>query len=437
VLMEYSNQVFEQEILRAEEIILKPQDIASMGEILEKIAPKDTNVQRMPTYRYYASAEIAQQIQKDDFFDRNNQQETVEQILNKNTTLCITITTQDAADERRILGILDEVSEQLKLIANYVGRLPAGETKEEAKNIARKVAVQNIVFVVSEKGAKEQIKKILEKYKNPTTNNEETRNKLQKLFGRVVGIITTEEFSQQTKQKYAMLARKLLGIEETDLRSALMNIDDLIAIMIGDVLVTSHATRDSERGKQIVQIAEKINKPSVVFDKILYKAPSEQNPEIKEWKTRWGFSFYSLQFLRPHAKTKVSQKVEEASNNARTAESLQRDLSIRILLILSDYKQQLSNGNSYEEYIRDQQTNIEQETWKAMAATVYGARKEGNDILTMLMGFGTYDPLRHDVKPISQENLSLHLADPALVIGTLPNTRMPGNRPTLRPVTHR
>ena len=65
--------------------------------------------------------------------------------------------------------------------------------------------------------------------------------------------------------------------------------------------------------------------------------------------------------------------------------------------------------------------------------------------MTMLMGLGIYDPLIHDVMSVSEKDLEFdpnnptasHLNDPALVIGTLPNTRMPGNRPTLRPVARR
>jgi hypothetical protein len=55
----------------------------------------------------------------------------------------------------------------------------------------------------------------------------------------------------------------------------------------------------------------------------------------------------------------------------------------------------------------------------------------------MLMGLGIYDPLRHDVMPISEQELQSYLSNPALVVGTLPNTRMPGNKPTLRPVARR
>jgi hypothetical protein len=106
-------------------------------------------------------------------------------------------------------------------------------------------------------------------------------------------------------------------------------------------------------------------------------------------------------------------------------------------MILVDYKQQTSNADLYLAYISKQQSRIEQETWKALAATVYGARKEGGNILTMLLGLGIYDPLRHAVMPISEDELDSYLSNPALVLGTLPNTRMPGNKPTLRPVARR
>jgi len=150
-----------------------------------------------------------------------------------------------------------------------------------------------------------------------------------------------------------------------------------------------------------------------------------------------GLSYYSLPFLTKQARDIISQRIERASNNANRATTLQAALSVRTLLILGDYKLQVSNADLYEKYILEQQTRIEQETWKALAATVYGARKEGGDILTMLMGLGIYDSSRHDVMRISQEQLRAYSRDPALVIGTLPNTRMPGNRPTLRPVARR
>jgi len=215
--------------------------------------------------------------------------------------------------------------------------------------------------------------------------------------------------------------------------------------MIGDTLVTSRTTKDSEKGKQIIKLARKINKPSVVFDKIRYQVPSQDNPEVKVWESRWGFSYYSLPFLRPQTKRIISERIKSKSDNAGEARNFQRDLSIKTLLILNDYEQEVSNAKRYRDYISEQQRGIEQETWKALAATVYGARKEGGDILTMLMGLGIYDPLRHDVMRISEKDLEFdpnnptasHLNDPALVIGTLPNTRMPGNRPTLRPVARR
>jgi hypothetical protein len=116
---------------------------------------------------------------------------------------------------------------------------------------------------------------------------------------------------------------------------------------------------------------------------------------------------------------------------------LQAALSIKTLIILNDYKLQVGNSRLYLDYILRQRDRIEQETWKALAATVYGARKEGGDILTMLLNPGIYDVLRHDVTPISENDLPSHLNNPTLVVGILPNTRMPGNRPTLRPVTHR
>jgi len=212
----------------------------------------------------------------------------------------------------------------------------------------------------------------------------------------------------------------------------------MIAIMIGDTLVTSQTTKDSEKGKQIIKLARKINKPSVVFDEIRYQVPSSgTNRQTKVWKSRWGFSYYSLPFLTKQARDIISQRVKRASNDANRATTLQAALSARTLIILGDYKLQVSSADLYLDYILKQQIGIEQEIWKALAATVYGARKEGGDILTMLMGLGIYDPLRHDVMRISQEQLRAYLNDPALVIGTLPNTRMPGNKPTLRPVARR
>jgi hypothetical protein len=426
LLLGYTTQAFKQETPRAEAIIAI---FETMSEAVQFIDSQRTTSAQISMYRYYASDDILKQLKDDAFFAENNQQETVGEKLNKNTTLYITITKQDAANERRILGILDEVQLQLKSIANVISERRTSKFDEltpEEQEKAEKVVVKDIVFVVSETSTKEQIKSILQKYKDSPNDNEQAK------FRRVIGIISTEEFSKQTKRQYALLSRKLLGIKEQDLRDALITSDDMIAIMIGDALVTSQTTRESEKGKQIIKLAKKINKPSVVFDEIRYKVPEPQN-----WKSRWGFSYRSLPFLRKQAKDVIFQRIERASNDANRANTLQAALSVKTLIILGDYKRQVSNETLYEKYILEQQSGIEQETWKALAATVYGARKEGGDILTMLMGLGIYDPLRHDVKRISEEQLRTYLNDPALVIGTLPNTRMPGNKPTLRPVARR
>jgi ribosomal protein L23 len=388
-------------------------------------------------YRHYALREILTQLQGDDFFVREGQQAEVEERLGRKTTLYITLTKQDAASEERILGIIDEVQEQVNLIGRYIQNAPTEEAKRNSRNLAAHAAIRDIVFVVSETSTKQQIKSILEKYKNPTTNDQRTRENLQTRFRRVVGVVSTEEFSSKTKRQYALLSKKLLGITEKDLRKTLMTNDEMIALMIGDVLVTSQTTRDSERGKQIIRLAKTMNKPSVVFDRIFYEVPSEDNPQKKVRESRWGFSYYSLPFLRPQAKFNISGRVKSKSNNAEEARNFQRDLSIKTLMVLEDYKLQVGNSRLYLDYILRQRDRIEQETWKALAATVYGARKEGGDILTMLLNPGIYDVLRHDVTPISENDLQSHLDNPTLVVGILPNTRMPGNRPTLRPVTHR
>ena len=412
-------------------------ELENMGEVLQQLAPRRTGSLQIPMYRHYASEDILAQLQSDNFFVEEDQKAKVGERLGRKTTLYITLTKQDAASEERILGIIDEVQEQVNLIGRYIQNTTE-EAKREAQNLAASVTIRDIVFVVSETSTKQQIKSILEKYKNPTTNNQRTRENLQTRFRRVVGVVSTEEFSEQTKRRYALLSRKLLGITEKDLRDALMTNDDMIAIMIGDALVTSQTTKDSEKGKQIIKLARKINKPSVVFDEIRYQVPSSgTNRQTKVWESRWGFSYYSLPFLRPQTKRTISERIKSKSDNAEEARKLQRDLSIKTLMILDDYKQEVSNADLYLDYISKQQIGIEQETWKALAATVYGARKEGGDILTMLMGLGIYDSSRHDVMRISQEQLRAYSRDPALVIGTLPNTRMPGNRPTLRPVARR
>jgi hypothetical protein len=336
LLQDYSRQMFRQETPRAEKIMLEL-ELENIGGILQQLAPRRAGSSQIPMYRHYALGEILDQIEKDNFFaqdnqennQQNKQQPTVRERLGRKTTLYITLTKQDAASEERILGIIDEVQEQVNLIGRYIQNTTE-EAKREAQNLAANVMIRDIVFVVSETSTKEQIKSILEQYKNPTTNNQRTRDNLQIRFRRVVGVVSTEDFSEQTKRKYALLSRKLLGITEKDLRDALMTNDDMIAIMIGDALVTSQTTKDSEKGKQIIKLARKINKPSVVFDEIRYQVPSPNNPEVKVWESRWGFSYYSLPFLtKTTLEDIISERIKSKSNNAKEARTFKADLSIK------------------------------------------------------------------------------------------------------------
>ena len=363
-------------------------------------------------------------------------------------TIFVYIPEEDITTER-----IHYLIENIRAFKNFC------QTHGNKLNISDPIMINNIVIVVSNNGSETLVKRALEELEQANNPPNE-----------IIGIVNASKLSTTTKTRYKFFIRRLLKIKDERIQKAQLTDDDMLAVILSDFIVTSSATYSSPKGKNMRRITNQIGIPASALDMTIKEEETEKSQQQEQQQqgnqqqqrqnqqqrqqnqqgqqaeqtrqdTTMHFKWRQFSLMRDEMQiaklsSKIFSMIQQKEIDAPTARAV---TSNGVLLLVADYKHRMTSKDQYEKFITRLYQRLEHEIWMATNAYArYYPRIEYQFLLQQLKQISIYDPFRHDTKIIGlKEFLEKELDNPEVVIGVLPNTRMPGNKHTVRPVTHR